>query len=103
MNSLHVEDPLMVNTMAADDYNMVGMAVAMVISTMHEKSCIDSHNARKFEKSSKIWSFTHLAITMMKLRKYHSHEFLKVSQLYDAIIQKAISYKIEPEFLFELT
>ena len=31
-------------------YNMVGVAVAMVISTMHEKSCIDSHNARKFEK-----------------------------------------------------
>ena len=59
-------------------YNMVGVAVAMVISTMHEKSCIDSRNARKFEKSSKIQSFTHLAITMMKLRKYHSHEFLKV-------------------------
>ena len=33
----------------SDDYNMVGVAVAMVISTMHEKSCIDSHNARKFE------------------------------------------------------
>ena len=31
---------------------MVGVAVAMVISTMHEKSGIDSHNARKFEKSS---------------------------------------------------
>ena len=30
-------------------YNMVGVAVDMVISTMHEKSCIDSHNARKFE------------------------------------------------------
>ena len=53
--------------------------VAMVISTMHEKSCIDSHNARKFEKISKIQSFTHLAITVMKLRKYHNHEFLKLS------------------------
>ena len=40
---------------------------------------------------------------MMKLREYHSHEFLKVSLLCDAIIQKALSYKIEPEFLFELT
>ena len=29
--------------------NMVGVAVAIVISTMHEKSCIDSQNARKFE------------------------------------------------------
>ena len=29
---------------------MVGVAIAMVISTMHEKSCIDSHNAQKFEK-----------------------------------------------------
>ena len=27
-------------------YNMVGVAVAMVIPTMHEKSCIDLHNAR---------------------------------------------------------
>ena len=58
---------------------MIGVAVAMVISTMHEKSCIDLYNAQKFEKSSKIQSFTHLAITMMKLLKYHSHEFLKLS------------------------
>ena len=48
------------------DYNMVGVVVAMVISTMHEKSDIDSHNAREFEKNSKIQSFTHLPITMMK-------------------------------------
>ena len=27
------------------DYNMVGVAVAMVIPTMHEKSGIDLHNA----------------------------------------------------------
>ena len=40
---------------------------------------------------------------MMKLRKYHSHELLKSLQLYDAVIQKVISYKIEPEFLFELS
>ena len=75
---------------------MVDVVVAMVISTMHEKSCIDSHNAQwEFEKSSKIQSFIHLAITMMKLRKYHSHEFLKLSKLYNAIIQKVMSYKIE--------
>ena len=84
-------------------YNMVGVVVAMVISTMHEKSCIDSHNAREFEKSSKIQSFTHLAITMMKSREYHSHGFIKSSKLYNAIIQKVISYKIEQEFLFELS
>ena len=30
-------------------YNMVGLAVAMVIATMHENSFLDSHNARKFE------------------------------------------------------
>ena len=80
---------------------MASVAVAMVISTMHDKSCIDLHNARKFEKNSKIQSFTHLAITMIKLLKYHSHEFLKLS--YNAIIQKIFSYKIEPEFLFELS
>ena len=34
------------------DYNKVSVTVAMVISTMHEKSCIDSHNAREFEKKS---------------------------------------------------
>ena len=33
-------------------YSMVGVVVAMVISAMHEKSCKDSHNARKFKKSS---------------------------------------------------
>ena len=82
-------------------YNMVGVAAAMVISTMHEKSCIDSHNAQKYFKKSKIQSFTHIAITMMKLRKYDSHEFIKLSELYDAIIQKVISYKVEPEFVFE--
>ena len=82
---------------------MVGVVVAMVISTMHEKSCIDSHNAREFEKSSKIQSFKHLAITMMKLPKCNSHEFLKLSKLYNAIIQKVMSYKIEPELLFELS
>ena len=60
-------------------YNMVGLAVGIVISTMDEKSCKDLHNARKFEKSSKIRSFTHLAITMMKLWKYNSHEFLDLS------------------------
>ena len=35
-------------------YNMVGVAVAMVIPTMHEKSCIDLHNAWQFEKYSKM-------------------------------------------------
>ena len=48
---------------------MVDVPVAKVISTMHEKLCIDSHNAEKFEKRSKIQSFTYLAIPMMKLRK----------------------------------
>ena len=81
-------------------YNMVGVAVAMVISTMHEKLCIDLHNAWKFEKSSNSQSFTYLTITMMKLRKYHS---LEVSQSwsyqkYDAIIQKVISYKMKKNF-----
>ena len=28
---------------------MVDVALAMVISTMHEKSCMDLHNVRKFE------------------------------------------------------
>ena len=59
-------------------YNMAGVVVAMLIFTMHDKLCIDSHNARKFEKSSEIQSFRHLAITMMELRKYHSQEYLKL-------------------------
>ena len=72
---------------------MVGVAVAIVISAMHEKSCIDSHNARKYENSSKIQPFTHLAITTMELRKYQSHEFLTLSQLYDAICDISITRK----------
>ena len=83
-------------------YSMVGVAVAMVISTMQEKSCKDPHNAGKFKKISKIQSFAHLASSMMKLRKYYSHEFIKLLKLYDAIIQKVISNKIEPEFVFKL-
>ena len=31
------------------NYNMLGVVVAIVISTMDEKLCIDSHNAREFE------------------------------------------------------
>ena len=46
------------------DYNMAGVAVAMVISTMHVKSCIDTHNVRKLEEKFQR-SVTPLAITMM--------------------------------------
>ena len=72
------------------DYNKVSVTVAMVISTMHEKSCIDSHNAREFEKSPQIQSFT-----LIKLRKHHTYEFIKLFQPYDPIIQKVITYRIE--------
>ena len=51
------------------NYNMVGVAVVMVTSTMNGKPRVDWHNARNLEKSSKIPSFTYLAIVMMKLRK----------------------------------
>ena len=40
---------------------------------------------------------------MMNLWKNNSHEFLNLSWLYDDIIQKVISYKIEQELLFELS
>ena len=59
---------------------MVGVAVAMVISTMHEKSCIDSHNARKFEVPN--FSLSHISqsqwwnsesITVMKFLSYHNY------------------------------
>ena len=40
---------------------------------------------------------------MMKLRKYLSHEFLKLSKLYNAKSQEVMSYKIEQGFLFELS
>ena len=39
------------------DYNMVGMALTMSISTIHERACIDLLNAWKFEKDSKNYSF----------------------------------------------
>ena len=71
---------------------MVGVAVAMVIPTMHEKSCIELHNAQKFKKYSKIQSFKYLAITMMESWNYHRYRFPGLSQLYDAIILQVISY-----------
>ena len=63
-------------------YNMVGVVVAMVISTMHEKSCIDSHNARKFEKKVPTLSHSHISqsqwwncrsITVMNFLSYHNY------------------------------
>ena len=52
---------------------MVGVAVAMLISTMHEKSCIDSHNARKFEKKKFQNSVIHTSHN-------HNDEIAEVSQ-----------------------
>ena len=60
------------NVIAVWYYNMVGVVVAMVISTMHEKSCIDSHNARgiwkKFQNS------------VIHTSRNHSDEIAEVSQ-----------------------
>ena len=39
---------------------MVGVAVATVVSTMHIKSCIDLHNALKFDKNP---NFSHSPIS----------------------------------------
>ena len=39
------------------NYNMVGEVIAMVISAILEKACIDLHNTWEFDKSSKIMSF----------------------------------------------
>ena len=66
-------------------YNMVGVAVAMVISTMHEKSCIDSHNAQKFEKK--------IQNSVIHTSRNHNDEL--------SIIRKVMYCKIEPEFLIE--
>ena len=82
---------------------MVGVVVAMVISTMHEQSCIYSHNARKFEKSSKIQSV---------ILVYHNDEIAEVSKSWISQViitirrnypEKVFSYKIEPGVLFELS
>ena len=54
-------------------YNIVGVAVAMLICTMHEKSCIDLHNARKFEKR-----FQNAAI---HISRNHNDETAKVESL----------------------
>ena len=40
---------------------MVGVDVAMMVSTMREKSCIDLHNARKFEKKKFQNSVIHIS------------------------------------------
>ena len=60
----------------------------MVISAMHIRTV---HGNMK--KSSKMQPFTYLEIIMMKFRKHHSYEFLKLSWLYDAEIQRVISEK----------
>ena len=55
-------------------HGMVGVAVAIVISTMHEKLCIDMHNAQKFGKFLKS---SHSHISKSQWRNYYRHEFLK--------------------------
>ena len=59
-------------TMTMTNYNMVGVAVAMVISTMHEKPCIDSHNAWKFEKK--------FQNSVIHTSRNHNDESAEVSQ-----------------------
>ena len=78
---------------------MAGVVVAMMISTMHEKSCIDSHYARKFEKKFQN-SVIHISRNHNDEIAEVSQSFLMLSLLYDAIIQDVITYKIPPEFLF---
>ena len=48
-------------------HGIVGAAVAIVISIMHEKLCIYMQNTQKNWKISQIPSFTYLEITMVKL------------------------------------
>ena len=59
-------------------YNMVGVAVAMVISTTHEKSCIDSHNAKKFKKK--------FQNSVIHTSRNHSDEIAKVSQSWISLV-----------------
>ena len=54
------------------------LAVAMVISTMHEKLCTDLHTGQFFFKSSSILSSTQL----VGIRTYHSNE----AQLYPSAL-----------------
>ena len=53
------------------NYNMVGVAVDKVISTMHEKSCIYSQSARKFEKK--------FQNSVIHTSRNHNDEFTEVS------------------------
>ena len=48
----NLSDKLLVNWGPdnVNHYDMVGVAVAIVICAMYEKSCIDLHSIRKFEK-----------------------------------------------------
>ena len=59
------------------DYNMVGVAVSMVISTMHVKPYIDSHKAHKFEKKKPFQKS--VTIKIIKLRMFHNRELLRLS------------------------
>ena len=50
---------------------MIAVAVAMAISTMHEKACIDLHNARKVEKKFQNW--------LVHTSRNHNDEIAEVS------------------------
>ena len=57
-------------------YNMVGMAVAMLISAMHEKHAQISTLHGNLKNALK---FSHKHITMTKMRRHYGHGFLQLS------------------------
>ena len=70
---------------------MVGVAVAMVISTMHEKSCIDLHYARKFEKK--------FQNSVIQTSRNHNDEIAEVSQSWTSKVITTIRRNYSESYL----
>ena len=88
---------------ASRDYNMVDVAVAMVISTMHEKASINLHNSRKIDKKFRN--------SVIPISRIHHDEIAKVELVWISKVILTIrrnyseSYTLQSwtEFVFQLS
>ena len=87
-----------------NDYNMVGVVVAMVISTMHEKSCIDLHNAwfKKFGYNPPDQSAQKMSHEIINKNKnqFESIQTTFICSIYDLQIKYIYIYSIGHQIIF---
>ena len=82
-------------------YNMVGLAVSVMIFAMHEKSGMNYHNIRKFQQNSK---YNHSQISQSQWKNYEiiiDMDFVNYFNHTTELLSKLFLHKW-PKFVFEI-